>query len=159
MDLPQGRRNSARRRPWTWIVTLPWVSKLPEFVLAHPHNCMNQLLKIYLSIYTYTSYWFSFPGESKWYRFQIEGSTLCFEAQVELRMPGAQTERSRPILIPSYEINKIRGSNAQDGDCNYQYCIIGTSLVVQWLRIRLPVQGTQVRSLVGELRSHVPRGN
>ena len=26
----------------------------------------------------------------------------------------------------------------------------GTSLVVQWLRIRLPMQGTQVRSLVRE---------
>ena len=26
----------------------------------------------------------------------------------------------------------------------------GTSLVVQWLRIRLPMQGTQVRSLVQE---------
>ena len=28
----------------------------------------------------------------------------------------------------------------------------GTSVVVQWLRIRLPMQGMQVRSLVGELR-------
>ncbi|XP_059752342.1 D-aminoacyl-tRNA deacylase 1 isoform X2 [Balaenoptera ricei] len=35
----------------------------------------------------------------------------------------------------------------------------GTSLVVQWLRIHLPVQGTRVQSLVGELRSHVPRGS
>ena len=37
--------------------------------------------------------------------------------------------------------------------------ITGTSLVVEWLRICLPVQGMQVRSLVGELRSHTPRGN
>ena len=28
--------------------------------------------------------------------------------------------------------------------------IRGTSLVAQWLRIRLPMQGTQVRSLVQE---------
>ena len=28
---------------------------------------------------------------------------------------------------------------------------IGTSLVVQWLRIRLPMQGTWVRSLVREI--------
>ena len=34
----------------------------------------------------------------------------------------------------------------------------GTSLVVQWLRICLPMQGTQVRSLFGELRSHMPQG-
>ena len=31
----------------------------------------------------------------------------------------------------------------------------GMSLVVQWLRIRLPTQGTRVRSLVREPRSHM----
>ena len=36
---------------------------------------------------------------------------------------------------------------------------VGTSLVVQWLRILLPMQGMQVQSLVGELRSHMPQGN
>ena len=35
----------------------------------------------------------------------------------------------------------------------------GTSLVVQWLRIHLPMQGTQVWSLVWELRSHMPQGS
>ena len=35
---------------------------------------------------------------------------------------------------------------------------IGTSLLVQWLRLRLPMQGVRVQSLVGELRSHMPRG-
>ena len=34
-----------------------------------------------------------------------------------------------------------------------------TSLVVQWFRTCLPMQGTRVRSLVGELRSHTLRGN
>ena len=34
----------------------------------------------------------------------------------------------------------------------------GTSLVVQWLRLHLLMQGVRVRSLVGELRSHVPHG-
>ena len=33
----------------------------------------------------------------------------------------------------------------------------GTFLVVQWLRIHLAMQGTWVRSLVRELRSHVTR--
>ena len=37
--------------------------------------------------------------------------------------------------------------------------IRGTSLVVQWLRICLAMQGTQVWSLVGELRSHRLRSN
>ena len=30
-----------------------------------------------------------------------------------------------------------------------------TSLVIQWLKICLPMQGTWVRSLVRELRSHI----
>ena len=33
------------------------------------------------------------------------------------------------------------------------------SLEVQWLRIHLQMQETQVQSLVRELRSHMPRGN
>ena len=36
--------------------------------------------------------------------------------------------------------------------------LIGTSLAVQWLRLCLPMQGVRVQSLVGELRSHRPRG-
>ena len=35
----------------------------------------------------------------------------------------------------------------------------GSSLVVQWLRIHLAMQGTQVQSLVRELRSHMPWDN
>ena len=31
--------------------------------------------------------------------------------------------------------------------------------MVQWLRLSLPLQGVQVRSLVGELRSHMPCEN
>ena len=37
--------------------------------------------------------------------------------------------------------------------------ILGTSLVVQWLRICLPMQEMWVRSLVRELRSHMPQSN
>ena len=32
-------------------------------------------------------------------------------------------------------------------------------LAVQWLRIRLPMEGMQIQSLIRELRSHMPRGN
>ena len=35
----------------------------------------------------------------------------------------------------------------------------GTSLMVQWLRIHLTKQGMGLWSLVGELRSNMPRGN
>ena len=36
---------------------------------------------------------------------------------------------------------------------------MGDFSVVQWLRTHLAMQRTQVRSLVGELRSHMPRSN
>ena len=35
----------------------------------------------------------------------------------------------------------------------------GTSLVVQWLRVCLVIQGTQVGSLFGELGSHMMQSN
>ena len=33
---------------------------------------------------------------------------------------------------------------------------IGTSPMVQWLRLHLPMQGSRVQSLAGELRSYMP---
>ena len=36
---------------------------------------------------------------------------------------------------------------------------LGSSLVVQWLRIHIAMQGMQVLFLVGEGRSHMPRSN
>ena len=36
---------------------------------------------------------------------------------------------------------------------------LGISLVVQWLRIHLPMQDTLVQSLAGEVRSHMLQGN
>jgi hypothetical protein len=41
----------------------------------------------------------------------------------------------------------------------FKNVVVGTSLVVQWLRIHLPMQGKQVQSLVRELGSHMSRGN
>ena len=35
---------------------------------------------------------------------------------------------------------------------------IGTSLVIQWFRFHLPVQGVKVQSLVRKLRSHTTQG-
>ena len=36
--------------------------------------------------------------------------------------------------------------------------MVGTSLAVQWLRLRFPMQGVWVPSLVGELGCHMPHG-
>ena len=44
------------------------------------------------------------------------------------------------------------------GELRYNRSSIRTSLVVQWLRLCLPLQTVQVQSLVEKLRSHMPHG-
>ena len=39
-----------------------------------------------------------------------------------------------------------------------EYLLLRTSLVVQWLRLHLPVQGSVVQSLIRELRSYMTWG-
>ena len=41
---------------------------------------------------------------------------------------------------------------------SHKLSLRGTSMVVQWLRLGFPIQGVWVQSLVGELGSHMPRG-
>ena len=53
----------------------------------------------------------------------------------------------RVLLVSTAECERIN----REREC-------GTSLAVQWLRLHLPMQGVRVRSLVWELRSHMPRG-
>ena len=70
------------------------------------------------------------------------------------RLP--QLERARAQQqTPKASKNKERKKSTKNKQTNKQKQM-GTFLVVQQLRFRLPVQGVQVRSLVVELRSHVP---
>ena len=48
-------------------------------------------------------------------------------------------------------------NNAECSNDDTEVTFQGTSLVVQWLRICLAMQGTWIWSLVGELRSHMPQ--
>ena len=56
------------------------------------------------------------------------------------------THRVQPVYLKS---------TSRFGYQNLDY--LGVSLMVQWLRICLAIQGTWVRSLVRELRSHMPQ--
>ena len=47
-------------------------------------------------------------------------------------------------------LNKVLGENEKCVFCFYLKNQSRTSLVAQWIRIRLPMQGTQVQSLVWE---------
>ena len=59
----------------------------------------------------------------------------------------------RPGMLQSLGLQRVRHDWGTEMDWTE------TSMVVQWLRICLPTQGTQVRSLVGELRFHIQRSN
>ena len=61
--------------------------------------------------------------------------------------------------IPSSKLDYLIRVCLPDAQEFESIFILGTSLVIQWLRIRLPMQGMQVQSLVGELRSHMLQGN
>ena len=54
------------------------------------------------------------------------------------------------------ELRVIRNKNNRTVKKKKKALGRGTSLVVQGLRLYLPVGGVQVRSMVGELKSHVP---
>ena len=76
-----------------------------------------------------------------------------------------QTSASSPLLSSFLEELTEAGQGPPlwaenlQGTCQFHVSSVGTSLAVQWLRIHLAMQGTQVRSPVGERRSHMPWDN
>ena len=63
---------------------------------------------------------------------------------------GRQWRTRKPGVLQSMGSQRVR----HDWATEQQKCKDGTSLVVQWLRLRLPMPGVQVQSLVRNLRSH-----
>ena len=59
-------------------------------------------------------------------------------------------ERVVPTCSRQHGGLRVRGVRLPVGSKCLQNGIKGASLVAQWLRIRLPVQGTRVRALVRE---------
>ena len=84
---------------------------------------------------------------------------FTFDQLMLLNWARGKTEqcclKSRPALKSGF----IRPSCHTQFSCHLPVLELGISLVVQWLRILHAMQGTQVQSLVGELRSHLPRNN
>ena len=60
-----------------------------------------------------------------------------------------RTQQIKSKLISTAEPKKISGTR-DTNDLRMQKCRNETALVVQWIGICLPMQGTQVRSLVWE---------
>ena len=64
------------------------------------------------------------------------------------------------IMVQFWNITQLTTVKKEvDLIVDLESCTGGTSLVFQRLRICLAIQGMQVWSLVGELRSYMPRSN
>ena len=77
------------------------------------------------------------------------------------KMTSSTTEKAttstvirKALHVNNHNSNSLKTPNNEKQATQFKRS--GTSLVVQQLRLRLPVQGAQVRSLVWELRSHMP---
>ena len=83
--------------------------------------------------------------------FQAQSSPLWFILSVIWTL---QRDLSKGVLWP--HLWWERGKTLMNTPEVQELKVNGT-LVVQWLRIRLAMQGTQVQSLVREVRPHVPQ--
>ena len=68
---------------------------------------------------------------------------------------------SSPLVFSGLSLSSFGGSQtsySQDFFVHLKFTEDPPSLVVQWLRVHLPMQGTWVQALIGELWSHMPQG-
>ena len=84
---------------------------------------------------------------------------FTFDQLMLLNWARGKTEQCCLESRPALKSGLIRPLCHTQFSCHLPVLELGISLVVQWLRIFHTVQGTQVQSLVGELRSHLPRNN
>ena len=64
--------------------------------------------------------------------------------------PSYLESTCEPYIGQGEALKTLPHSTFPHETCSYQYFTPGASLVVQWLRICLPMQGTRVRALVWE---------
>ena len=86
------------------------------------------------------------------------GNPLQYSCLENPRDGGAWQAAVYGVAQSWTRLKQLSSSSSSNMLCIFKYVIhVGTSLVVQWLRLRLPVQGTWVRFPVGQLRSHMSR--
>ena len=95
-------------------------------------------------------YWsgLTFPSPGDLPDPRIEPSSALQTNSLPSESPGKPWQHLQSVSMPILLIKM----------CRYDATSLGTSLVVQWLRLCLPMQGVRIHSLFGDLRSHMPCG-
>ena len=134
---------------------------LPEFAQVHVHWIVDAIQPSHsLSLSSPSAFNLSQHHGLLWTQISIvEAGKLFYRQSIEV-------ERGLLICLRLCDVPSVHW------DWNPSFCftprgvqtfwrnktVLGTSLVVQWLRLCPPVQGVWVWSLVGVLRSHMPGG-
>ena len=133
---------------------------LPEFAQVHVHWIVDAIQPSHsLSLSSPSAFNLSQHHGLLWTQISIvEAGKLFYRQSIEV-------ERGLLICLRLCDVPSVHW------DWNPSFCftprgvqtfwrnktVLGTSLVVQWLRLCPPVQGVRVWSLVSELRSHMRR--
>ena len=134
---------------WTWVCVNSrswWWTGRP----AHPWTAVHGVAK--------NQTWLSDWTELHWTEVnwrEPSGTLMGYRHQCWKVIPRKGCVQGRERLW-NQQLTTATCSNSKELKHQEKW---GTPLVVQWLRICLPMQGTQVRFLVRELRSHRPRSS
>ncbi|XP_024616614.1 coiled-coil domain-containing protein 43 isoform X2 [Neophocaena asiaeorientalis asiaeorientalis] len=93
---------------------------------------------------------------------EVQAIATLIEKQAQIvvkpRMVSEEEKQRKAALLAQYADVTDEEDSVYSADSVFKMLLPGTSLVAQWLRIHLPMQGTPVRALLPR-RSHMPRGN
>ncbi|XP_059853806.1 coiled-coil domain-containing protein 43 isoform X2 [Delphinus delphis] len=93
---------------------------------------------------------------------EVQAIATLIEKQAQIvvkpRMVSEEEKQRKAALLAQYADVTDEEDSVYSADSVFKMLLPGTSLVAQWLRIHLPMQGTPVRALLPR-RSHIPRGN
>ena len=92
-------------------------------------------------------------------RFEMRGQWIAMDIQEQSVCRYQWRITSQSFTPNSDAALSLQFLEPGDSTLHVYRVLPGTSLVVQWLRIFLPLQGTWVQSLVRELRCHIPQNN
>ena len=124
-------------------------------------DALNTIFGAWITLIHYCSKWW--PAEEAFREpsavSQHSSGSACPESVGQSPLPACLGFYEFPTSLLVHSAQSTQYQIFQRESFTYYYKRMdGTCVVDQWLRLCLPIQGVWIRSLVGELRSHMPQG-